>query len=96
MEDQAWYEGAFSKIGELWDSATDYVGELGQEYLGAKAEQTREGIRSDLVTNTQQSPTAPYQYQQTAPQPGGVNWTKWGVIIGGIGVALTLYKLSKG
>ena len=78
----AWYDDISSTIGNAWDKTKDFANDA----ISAKAEQSKEEYRDKLDTKTAPPPS-------TAPMP--INWQKWGVIAGGVGVLLAVYTLVR-
>ncbi len=84
----AWYDEAL----KIYDNVTDSASDLVSEYIGAEKDRVSEEIRNPVVT------TEKIQQPQTLEKThagSGINWQVAGVVVGGLGVLLTLYKLAK-
>ena len=83
-----WYDSIVDSISTVPDMAGDLIG----EYFSAESDRIGEEIR-EPVTNEQIKQPATAAHRVAASQP--FNWQMAGVIVGGVGLALTAYKLIK-
>ena len=82
-----WYDG----IVEKYDQISDGVGDLVGEYIGAEKDRVTEQIRNPVTEEVNREPTT---QTKSAVMPA-FNWQMAGVVVGGLGVLLTVYKLVK-
>jgi len=83
----AWYDSFTEQLSTLPDRASDLVG----EYFDAEGEKQSEEIRDAIKQpEIKQPTTAAVAYRQN-----NFNWQMAGVVVGALGVGLTLYKLVK-
>lgn len=66
----------------LYDDAVDFV----EEWTGYEIEQKKEELYGTKTTQQTSYPETPR---------AGIDWQMWGVVVGGLGVALAVYKLAK-
>ena len=92
----------FQSISEAWDRGVNAVPDGLSEYLDINLDRAEESITSSLDQKRADYSAVPVYQTPTSVTAdqyktgSAINWTKWGVIFGGVGVALTAYKLLKG
>lgn len=83
----AWYDSFAEQLSTLPDRASDLVG----EYFDAEGDKQSEIIRDAVKQPEIKQPTT----AATAYRQNNFNWQMAGVIVGGLGVALTLYRMAR-
>ena len=92
----------WDSIVESYNNTVDAVQDTLSDYINLESDRTAERLADSATGKLQDASAVPVYQQPTSVTPdqyktasGGINWTKWGVIVGVAGLALTVYKLAK-